>query len=611
MNKTFAALLAVMLHIGIAFSQSEYQYTVDLVNVEKDMVKVTMTPPALNSNEAVFIMPKVVPGTYATENFGRFIKKFTAFDASGKKLKVKQKNMNQFFISGTAPVAHIEYYVNDTWDDKDARHFIFQPGGSNIEAGKNFVINPFAFFGYFDGYKMNPYKIEVTKPKDFYGSGHLTKVKESSTKDVLTSPDYVHLSDNPIMYCLPDTVSFKVANSTVNVSVFSSTGIIKSKQIADYLTPIADALKKFFVTLPVDEYHFIFYFVDPLQMPKSKAGGLSSGFGALEHNQSSFYYLPETKYEKAVRETVEEVSAHEFLHILTPLNIHSREIEDFDFLNPKMSKHLWMYEGVTEYFAHLSQFRAGLTEEEQFIRQMRSKIIEAKQFGNFSMTDMSANVLDKKNQDLYLSVYNKGAVLAMLLDIRIAELSKGEKNLKWLMMELAGKYGPSKPFDDNQLFNDIVALTHPDIRSFISSYIEGSEPLPYESYFAKAGWNYENTQSKKVYTCGYFGLRYNPKTNEIIFDKVNTNLLGLVNGDVLLAVNGVESSPANVGEQFRETFQYNTSDKEVSVTIRRSGETKTLTAKPKESVSTVRNSIEVAKEFTEEQQRIRRIIFDR
>ena len=64
---------------------------------------------------------------------------------------------------------------------KDKKKFVFQPGGSNIEAGLNYVINPHCFFGYFDGFKMNPFQIEVKKPSEMYGSGNLTK----SSKDAL------------------------------------------------------------------------------------------------------------------------------------------------------------------------------------------------------------------------------------------------------------------------------------------------------------------------------------------------------------------------------------------------------------------------------------------
>jgi predicted metalloprotease with PDZ domain len=50
---------------------------------------------------------------------------------------------------------------------------------------------------------------------------------------------------------------------------------------------------------------------------------------------------------------MKDVVSHEFFHIVTPLTIHSKEIHYFDYNSPKMSN-LWMYEGVTEYFAIFS-----------------------------------------------------------------------------------------------------------------------------------------------------------------------------------------------------------------------------------------------------------------
>jgi predicted metalloprotease with PDZ domain len=51
-----------------------------------------------------------------------------------------------------------------------------------------------------------------------------------------------------------------------------------------------------------------------------------------------------------------DVVSHEFFHIVTPLSIHSKEIHILIIMT-KMSEHLWMYEGVTEYFANLFQIR--------------------------------------------------------------------------------------------------------------------------------------------------------------------------------------------------------------------------------------------------------------
>jgi predicted metalloprotease with PDZ domain len=83
--------------------------------------------------------------------------------------------------------------------------------------------------------------------------------------------------------------------------------------------------------LPIDKYAFLFYFTDK--------PSLSGASGALEHSYSSFYFLPEADT-SAIAQEVRDVAAHEFFHIVTPLSIHSKEIGEFDFNNPKMSKHL-------------------------------------------------------------------------------------------------------------------------------------------------------------------------------------------------------------------------------------------------------------------------------
>ena len=39
---------------------------------------------------------------------------------------------------------------------------------------------------------------------------------------------------------------------------------------------------------------------------------------------------------------VTDMAAHEFFHIVTPLNIHSEIIEHFNFATPTPSQHLWL-----------------------------------------------------------------------------------------------------------------------------------------------------------------------------------------------------------------------------------------------------------------------------
>jgi len=104
------------------------------------------------------------------------------------------------------------------------------------------------------------------------------------------------------------------------------------------------------------------------------------GFGALEHHTSTSVVLPETMTLPQLEESMTDVVSHEFFHIITPLNIHSNEVHYFDYNDPKMSKHLWMYEGVTEYFANLFQINQGLISEEDFYKRMNGKIETSRAF---------------------------------------------------------------------------------------------------------------------------------------------------------------------------------------------------------------------------------------
>lgn len=586
-NKFF---LALAFAANCAFAQNTYQYKLDLVNVEKDQVKVTLVPPKTDKDELLFIMPRAVQGSYAVKNYGRFVTKFTAYDNAGNKLKTKQKEFDKFYIYKAQSLARIEYLVDDTWDTKNKKNFVFQPGGSNIEAGQNFAVNTFCFFGYFDGFKINPFQIEVTKPEQMYGSGFLTKTAKDKNTDIINAPDYVFLADNPLMYCVPDTTSMQVAGCTIKISVYSATGVVKSSKVKEYLAPLGAALSDFLKGLPVNEYHFIFYFEDPAKTAKVKSAGLA-GYGALEHNHSSFYYLPETKNEADLKETVVHVCGHEFLHLVTPLNLHSEEIANFDFLNPKMSQHLWMYEGVTEYYSQLVPLQGGIVTEKEFRKTMRSKINQGEDFGAFSMTEMSRNVITPQNQKLYESVYNKGAVLAMLLDIQIADLTKGEKNLKSVMFELAKKYGPTKPFNDDQLFDDIVNLTHPDIRKFINAHIVGTETPDYRHILDKIGWQFADQKVKEVYLSGYFGVDFDEKTSSLFFTNVGNNIFGLQNGDVLVSINWTDVTADNINEMFEKYFKFNESDKSITVIVKRNGTTKTLSGSPQKGTMTMHNYI--------------------
>ena len=73
-------------------------------------------------------------------------------------------------------------------------------------------------------------------------------------------------------------------------------------------------------------------------------------------------------------------------------------------------------------------------EETEFFERMSQKIAQASQMNDkMSFTKMSKNVLNAPYKDQYINVYQKGALIAMCMDIIIREESKGQKGILTLM----------------------------------------------------------------------------------------------------------------------------------------------------------------------------------
>ncbi len=552
----FLSVLVVALvtySVATAQSKSNYTYTIDLTKVVNDRVYVELTPPALSQKEVTFYLPKIVPGTYAIEDYGRYVQEFSATDKKGKKLNVEKVDENSWKIKDAHKLAKISYWVDDSFDTKVSGPEIFWPAGTNIEDSKNYIVNTGGFFGYFDGVKDVPFRFNVIRSKDFYGTTGLIatqngqplsslKLEKTSSDpnkvvDVYQARDYDQLVDSPLMYAKPDTAVINVAGTEVLIGTYSPNNKINSKEIAGSLTELLMAQKEYLGgKLPVEKYAFIIYFTDqPV-----------NSYGALEHSYSSLYYLPEGTIEQWDQQ-IKDIAAHEFFHIVTPLTIHSEEIQDFDFNKPKMSKHLWMYEGVTEYFAFHAQVKGGLITPEHFLQSMREKIIGSEHYRNdVPFTDISKYTLDKY-PDQYANVYQKGALIGMCLDIKLRQLSQGKYGVRNLLTDLSKKYGKDKAFKDDELFDEITKMTYPEIGEFFKRYVAGTEMLPIEEVLTAVGVIYKAEQKTMDYSIGISQdnidvTELEGKQKLVIASTANGNQvaqdLGFKEGDILIKMNG-------------------------------------------------------------------------
>ncbi len=595
MNKIkIIALMAMVVFTTSAFATNGgYKYTIDLTKVVDNKVYVALSTPSINSDEIMFYLPKMIPGTYAIEDYGRFLSELKAFDKKGRELPIEKISTNSWKISKANKMKKLSYWIEDSFHSKIEGPDIFQPAGTNIEEGKNFIINASGFFGYFEGMRDTEFNLQVIKPENFYGGTGMVPVSinnvlsskfslegrtygENIRTDHFKTSNYDQLVDSPILYCEPDTAVINVAGAEVLISVYSPNKIITANQIAETIDEVLMAQRDYLGgTLPVDKYAFLFYFTDqPV-----------TSYGALEHSYSSFYYMPETKIEP-MKQQLRDFAAHEFFHIVTPLNIHSEEIGHFDFNNPKMSRHLWLYEGMTEYFAGNAQVKGKLITVDEYLTILRQKLQVSSRFiDTVAFTTISLGALDQY-EDQYYNVYQKGALIGMCLDITLRELSDGTYGVQNMMADLSKTYGMDKSFKDDQLFNIITKMTYPKVGEFLNTYVGGNTPIPYNEYFKKVGIRFTLMDSVMDYSLGLsqqsIGIDFE---NGTIFVKEEKKLdafgksLGLKSGDIIKKIN--EQDFPKLGPELQEFIGGIISEMEegkpYTVTVeRKSGDTSEL-----------------------------------
>lgn len=189
---------------------------------------------------------------------------------------------------------------------------------------------------------------------------------------------------------------------------------------------------------------------------------------------------------------VVDIASHEFFHMVTPLYIHSEEIHNFDYMDSKMSKHLWLYEGVIEYMAQHMQAKYGLVADEAFMKTLREKVTNSQRYKQaISLADLSSKCLVDPYAKQYNNIYYKGAVVAMCLDLELMKYSKGKYDIQMLLRDLSGYYGQDTPFKDEELFAKIIEITgNRNLSKFFERYIDGVEPLPYNKFLEPFGITY-------------------------------------------------------------------------------------------------------------------------
>jgi predicted metalloprotease with PDZ domain len=621
-KSTATIFFIILLVLHKTVSSQKYEYKVDLINVKNDKIFVELKCPPIGKNEVLFHFASMDPGhSQEFTNFGKYIEDLKAFDSNGEELKTEKTDDNTFRILNSVELNKISYLVNDTWDPmtKDTKTEMYELAkcvGTNFEAGKNYVINTGGLFGFFDDLTDIPFDITFTKPSEMFGVTAIKTTKPDENTQCFKAQNYDHLFDSPILFSKPDTINFTVGNCKFTIGVYSELEKPMAHLFAENVKRKMMSVKQFIGgAFPVDHYVFLFFITDITELEdfiiQSSDFGMKNtkkfliinkkyrGYGksAIEHNFSSFFSLA-ARSENQYSFDLMDFIIHEFMHVYAPKSLHSDLLGNFNYTNPELSAHRWLYEGVTEYLAGLIKLKGGLYDINQFLQEfMRPKIQFSYNFPDtMTFIEFSKNANKPPYTNQYGQSYFRGPLLAMLLDFEIMRLTDGEKGLREVFFALHGKY-KGKSFKEDGIIPAFVEEVHPDLQLFFDKYIAGSESLKIEEGFNSVGIKYEKEVIQRIPKMEFSAV---PLWDLYCFKKVNTYKI-LKKGDKIRI--------QDFGRKGWKVFtkpdgEFIAEGETVTLPIIRDGEKISVSFPAKFIEGTYKNKISVSKNMTEIQDKL-------
>jgi predicted metalloprotease with PDZ domain len=519
--------------LPMAYAQGDpVIFTIDMTGPSTDTFLVEIIAPKLGKDNGVFQFASTAPGAYQVMDIGRYTSHFRAFDKGNREIPVRKIQTNQFEISSPKKVRRITYQVAETWDIPVSENVVYKMSGSSLEKD-HALINIHTLLGYFHGMQDAEMEIRLVYPPAWTVGTAL----EFNENGRLFAPDFDFAVDSPILLGRLSATSIEIGGKEIEIFTYSKNDLIKSDHLMNAMRDVFIATSQFVKGFPIDRYVLLFHFED-------------ANAGAWEHSYSSEYVLKEAPLDENYANLINGIAAHEIFHMVTPLNIHSELIEQFNFITPTPSQHLWLYEGVTEWASDMIRLRGGLITLEEFLHEISEKITIDGHFDkDVSLQKLAMSAFTSEGQTQYVNIYHRGALVPLLMDILLLEKSGGQKGLREVILDLAKKYGPARAFSEEDFYDEFVAMTQPEMRTIIDRYIIGAEPLPIAEYVEKLGIRYFPVlvYDEMIPDRGHV-IEYNGKELVVSALRERSESEGLMQNDIVLAIDSIEAVAANFPE---------------------------------------------------------------
>jgi len=473
-------------------------------------------------------MPVWAPGSYLIREFAKNVEGFSAKDHNGKELPVTKTDKNTWRIDtkkGEKISVNYRVYafeVSVRTSFVDAAHAFLSPTGifmypgGQIREASTITINPIKSWN----------KI----------STGLENVKGKS--NTFYAPDFDVLYDSPIEVGTQDVFEFTAAGVKHEVAMVGGGNYDKDRLKRDMAKVVEEETRIFGVN-PNKRYVFIVH-------------NYNSGGGGLEHINSTvlgatrFGYSNENTYKGFL-----SLVAHEYFHLWNVKRLRPQALGPFDYDKENYSANLWIAEGFTAYYDNLVVRRADFHTPEKYLDLVAGEInLVENQPGNrvqpVSEASFDAWIKqyrpNENSKNSGISYYNKGALVALVMDLEIINATKGEKSLDNVMKAMYDEYYTKKGrgYTDAEFKSMAEKIAGKSFDKIYTDYVNGTKAIDYKQIFDYAGLSIENTAAQKNEP--FLGVSTSQKDGKITITYVSRNSSAWIDGlnvnDEIIGIDG-------------------------------------------------------------------------
>ena len=494
----FTCLLAIAAYSGTP----KFTFTV-VPDTTTQRFQITMTIENNDKDSLLVKMPAWTPGYYQLLNFADNVYDVSA-SSNGKDFPAKRVGRNGWkFGTRKAKTIIIKYAV------EAKRAYVATPFLDETHG----YIAPTGIFMHVAGAINNPVTVELKLPQGWTSACGLERLDKQL--HLFKAPDFDILYDSPILLGpLEELPSFEVRGITHHFVGYKLGDFDKAGLIND-LKKVVEAGVAVIGEIPYKHYTFL---------------AIGPGAGGIEHlNSTTFGFSPEALKSDAGRKRFLTFLAHEYFHHYNVKRIRPVELGPFDYDKENRTNMLWVSEGITVYYDLLITRRAGILTDRDLLDGYHKRLLgfENKPGRLYqSATQASYNTwsdgpFGRQDDEINktVSVYDKGAILGLMLDFNIRHVTANKKSLDDVMRRLYQEFylANKRGFTENE-FQSVCEEVAGTKLSELFEYVSTVKVPDYKKYFNFGGLDID-TMPKEV-SGAWLGLSARMKNDSLVVSNV-------------------------------------------------------------------------------------------